>query len=89
MKSRYLISAGAALAVAFGCAEANAQFAFMGGPYPTLFYVGPEGGWSEAEEGSGLAKVALGPTVLRSESAAVAAGVLLAALRSGLVRPAS
>ncbi len=46
MKSRYLLSAGAALAVAFGCAEANAQFAFMGGPYPTLFYVGPEGGWT-------------------------------------------
>ena len=46
MKSRYLISAGAALAVAFGCAEANAQFAWMGGPYPTLFYVGPEGGWT-------------------------------------------
>jgi len=46
MKSRYLISAGAALAVAFGCAEANAQFAFMGGPYPTVFYVGPEGGWT-------------------------------------------
>ncbi len=46
MKSRYLLSAGAALAVAFGCAEANAQFAFMGGPYPTVFYVGPEGGWT-------------------------------------------
>jgi OOP family OmpA-OmpF porin len=46
MKSRYLLGAGAALAVAFGCAEANAQFAFMGGPYPTLFYVGPEGGWT-------------------------------------------
>ena len=46
MKSRYLLGAGAALAVAFGCAEANAQFAWMGGPYPTLFYVGPEGGWT-------------------------------------------
>jgi OOP family OmpA-OmpF porin len=46
MKSRYLLSAGAALAVAFGCAEANAQFAWMGGPYPTVFYVGPEGGWT-------------------------------------------
>lgn len=46
MKSRYLLGAGAALAVAFGCAEANAQFAFMGGPYPTVFYVGPEGGWT-------------------------------------------
>src|SRR5271169_213812 len=46
MKSRYLLSAGAALAVAFGCAEANAQFAWLGGPYPTVFYVGPEGGWT-------------------------------------------
>jgi OmpA-OmpF porin, OOP family len=46
MKSRYLLGAGAALAVAFGCAEANAQFAWIGGPYPTLFYVGPEGGWT-------------------------------------------
>src|SRR5262252_1678937 len=46
MKSRYLLSAGAALAVAFGCAEANAQFAWMGGPYPITYYVGPEGGWT-------------------------------------------
>src|SRR5437868_12627801 len=46
MKSRYLLGAGAALAVAFGCAEANAQFAWLGGPYPVTFYVGPEGGWT-------------------------------------------
>src|SRR5215510_3700885 len=46
MKSRYLLGAGAALAVAFGCAEANAQFAFLGGPYPVAWYVGPEGGWT-------------------------------------------
>src|SRR5271168_1506658 len=46
MKSRYLLGAGAALAVAFGCAEANAQFAWLGGPYPAVFYVGPEGGWT-------------------------------------------
>ncbi|MBO0736499.1 MAG: OmpA family protein [Alphaproteobacteria bacterium] len=46
MKSRYLLSAGAALAVAFSCADANAQFAFLGGPYPVTFYVGPEGGWT-------------------------------------------
>jgi len=46
MKSRYLLGAGVALAMAFGCAEANAQFAFMGGPYPSVFYVGPEGGWT-------------------------------------------
>jgi OOP family OmpA-OmpF porin len=47
MKSRYLLGAGAALAVAFGCAEANAQFAFLGGPYPVAYYVGPEGGWTK------------------------------------------
>jgi OmpA-OmpF porin, OOP family len=48
MKSRYLLGAGAALAVALGCAEANAQFAWMGmgGPYPVLWYIGPEGGWT-------------------------------------------
>src|SRR5215472_8345050 len=46
MKSRYLLSAGAALAVAFSCAEANAQFGWIGGPYPVAFYVGPEGGWT-------------------------------------------
>jgi OmpA-OmpF porin, OOP family len=46
MKSRYLLSAGVALAVAFGCAEANAQFAWLTGPYPTTFYIGPEGGWT-------------------------------------------
>ena len=32
MKSRYLLGAGAALAVAFGCAEANAQYTWLGGP---------------------------------------------------------
>jgi len=46
MKSRYLLGAVAALAVAFSCAQANAQFGWIGGPYPTLFYVGPEGGWT-------------------------------------------
>jgi outer membrane protein OmpA-like peptidoglycan-associated protein/opacity protein-like surface antigen len=49
MKSRYLLSAGAALAVAFSCAEANAQFAFLGGPYPVSYYIGPEGGWTSLQ----------------------------------------
>src|SRR5712671_4270074 len=49
MKSRYLLSAGAALAMALGCAEANAQFAFMGGPYPVAYYIGPEGGWTSLQ----------------------------------------
>jgi 16S rRNA (uracil1498-N3)-methyltransferase len=47
--------------------------------------VGPEGGWSEAELGAVVNHVALGPHVLRAETAATAAGVLLAALRSHLV----
>ncbi|MGC2202207.1 MAG: outer membrane beta-barrel protein, partial [Stellaceae bacterium] len=46
MKTRYLLGAGAALALALSSAGANAQFAWMGGPYPVLFYVGPEGGWT-------------------------------------------
>ncbi len=46
MKSRYLLGAGAALAVAFSCAQANAQFGWLGGPYPVTWYVGPEGGWT-------------------------------------------
>jgi 16S rRNA (uracil1498-N3)-methyltransferase len=47
--------------------------------------VGPEGGWSEAELDRGLPRVALGPTVLRADTAAVAGAVLLAGLRAGLV----
>ncbi|MGI8492599.1 MAG: 16S rRNA (uracil(1498)-N(3))-methyltransferase, partial [Acidimicrobiales bacterium] len=62
-----------------------------GGVAPSLRFpvalVGPEGGWSEAELGNGLPTVGLGATVLRSESAAVALGVLLGALRGGLVGP--
>jgi RsmE family RNA methyltransferase len=50
--------------------------------------VGPEGGWGqdELESVPESRQVALGPNVLRAETAAVAAGVLLAALRLGLVR---
>lgn len=51
--------------------------------------VGPEGGWSDAERGRGLPLVALGDGVLRVETAAVAAGLLLTALRSGIVGPAA
>jgi 16S rRNA (uracil1498-N3)-methyltransferase len=53
---------------------------------PTVL-VGPEGGWSPQEQASGLPQVGLGPSVLRAETAAVAAGVLLCALRAGLVAP--
>jgi len=62
-----------------------------GGPLPaavTAVLVGPEGGWSDAELGAGVALVGLGPSVLRAETAAIVAGTLLAAMRSGTVRPA-
>jgi 16S rRNA (uracil1498-N3)-methyltransferase len=61
------------------------------GAAPTLdnatVLIGPEGGWTTAERESARATVTLGPAVLRTESAAVAAGVLLTALRAGVVRP--
>lgn len=53
----------------------------------TLLLVGPEGGWSEAELAAGLPRVALGGAVLRAETAAIAAGVLLGCLREGLLGP--
>ena len=49
--------------------------------------VGPEGGWTDEERsGPGVVLAGLGPTVLRAETAAVAMGTVLCALRSGLVR---
>lgn len=60
-----------------------------GGDPPSLdqpiLLVGPEGGWDEAELASGRPLVDLGPSVLRTETAAVVAGVLLCALRAGIV----
>ena len=50
--------------------------------------IGPEGGW-DASEASGLPLMGLGPQVLRSETAAMAAGLLLCALREGLVGPSA
>ncbi len=49
--------------------------------------VGPEGGWSEDELAAAPDTVGLGSTVLRAETAAVAVGVLLTALRAGRVGP--
>src|SRR5271169_5983916 len=49
MRNRGLLGAGVALAVAFGCAQAQAQIGGQSffGPYPPgAFYFGPEGGWS-------------------------------------------
>jgi 16S rRNA (uracil1498-N3)-methyltransferase len=67
----------------------GACLADAGGAPPTLdrpvVLVGPEGGWSEEERGAGLPTVGLGPFVLRAETAALTAGALLGALRTGLV----
>ena len=66
--------------------------AVPGGPpislgHPTVL-IGPEGGWSDEELATVPHHVGLGPHVLRSETAALAAGALLAALRDGLVKAA-
>jgi 16S rRNA (uracil1498-N3)-methyltransferase len=50
--------------------------------------VGPEGGWTDDERACGLPAVALGPHVLRAETAAMAAASLLCGLRACLVASA-
>lgn len=61
-----------------------------GGAPPSLarsvVAVGPEGGWERDERDRLGPAVGLGPLVLRAETAAVTAGVVLCSLRSGLVR---
>ncbi|HEX7166530.1 MAG TPA: RsmE family RNA methyltransferase [Acidimicrobiales bacterium] len=61
------------------------------GDAPTLDHpavlVGPEGGWTDAELAFADALVRLGSHVYRAETAAIAAGVTLAQLRQGLVKP--
>jgi len=67
----------------------GAALAHPGGGAPSLdrpaLLVGPEGGWDGAELDADLPRVALGPSVLRTETAAVVGGVLLCALRAGTV----
>lgn len=71
----------------------SARLAQPGGRPPSLrppvLVVGPEGGWDPEELVRYGPGVGLGPTVLRAETAAVAAGTILGALRSGLVGPCS
>ncbi|CAN5725110.1 16S rRNA (uracil(1498)-N(3))-methyltransferase [soil metagenome] len=73
-------------------ADPRACRADRGGSPPSLEHplilTGPEGGWDDGERASELPVVALGDGVLRAETAAITAGVVLAALRSGLVRGA-
>ncbi len=71
--------------------RARTALAAAEGEAPTLdlpsLLTGPEGGWSATERAAGLPMVALGPNVLRAETAAIVAGTLLVALRTGLVAP--
>ena len=54
---------------------------------PTIL-VGPEGGWSDEERASGEGRfVRFGRSVLRAETAAIAAGVLLIGLRESVISP--
>lgn len=70
-----------------------AGLAHPGGAPPSLerpaVLIGPEGGWTEDELRCGLPLIGLGSNVLRAETAALAAGVLLGALREGIVRSAA
>ncbi|MHB1535753.1 MAG: RsmE family RNA methyltransferase [Acidimicrobiales bacterium] len=79
------------LASALADLGGSAALASPGGDPPSLdrpaVLVGPEGGWAPEEEQAAPATVALGPGVLRTETAAVVAGSLLVALRCGLIRP--
>lgn len=66
----------------------GACLADAGGAPPSLdrptVLVGPEGGWSDEERAVGPPPMALGPHVLRAETAAIVAGALVVAIRSGL-----
>lgn len=67
--------------------EGEVALAEPGGPPPgpdaPVVLVGPEGGWTAGELDACHARVGLGPTILRVETAAIAAGVLLCARRDG------
>ena len=66
----------------------DATLAHRGGGQLTLdrpiIYIGPEGGWEASEIGD-KPTVSLGSSVLRAETAAVAAASALALLRSDLL----
>lgn len=72
-------------------AEPGAALAHPGAGPPALDHpavlVGPEGGWDDAELAAAPALVGLGPSVLRTETAALVAGALLCALRAGVITP--
>ena len=54
------------------------------GATATTVLIGPEGGWSDDELAQVIPRASIGIHVLRSETAAIAAGTLLTASRAGL-----
>jgi 16S rRNA (uracil1498-N3)-methyltransferase len=72
-------------------ADPSACLADRGGGPPSLdrplVLTGPEGGWDPGERAAGLPVVGLAEGVLRAETAAIVAGVVLTALRAGVVAP--
>lgn len=58
------------------------------GPEDRTILIGPEGGWEPGEIDT-LPRVSLGEHILRAETAAMTAGAILSAIRSGLVDPAA
>ncbi|MGB3412843.1 MAG: RsmE family RNA methyltransferase [Microthrixaceae bacterium] len=54
----------------------------------TVVLIGPEGGWDPSEVTLGE-RISLGPTILRAETAAIAAATQMAALRAGLLGESS
>lgn len=69
-------------------ADIQPQPATLMGPASLTVAIGPEGGWSPEEEmlaqAHGWRAVTLGPTILRSSTAAVTAAVLMVSWRQGL-----
>ena len=76
----HLVTLGAARADRHGSPPSLAR---------SVVAVGPEGGWSDTERERLPEAVGLGQQVLRAETAALTAGMLLCSIRSGLVRAAS
>jgi 16S rRNA (uracil1498-N3)-methyltransferase len=80
--------AGAAAAVEAAVGAAPVLAEPGGGPvslaHPAVL-IGPEGGWAPEEAAAVRGRIALGHTVLRAETAALAAGVLLCAIRDRIV----
>jgi 16S rRNA (uracil1498-N3)-methyltransferase len=63
-----------------GVALADRHGAPLGAEHTTVL-VGPEGGWAEEELALGIPRVGLARHVLRAETAAITAGVLLTSYR--------